>query len=238
MAKFCTNCGNELEENATMCVKCGKMVNENINRNTSNGNTKKRGLPAWAIVLIVVGCVILIPIIICVVLAIVGINYIKDNDINIKDYIEEVVTSNGTIGDTLTSDDLKITLTNALMYSSIEGDSYTDTPGEGKEYLVFFFNVENTGDESEYISNYNFSGYVDDTFINHVILFNSVEGTESLGVDLAPGKKTSGYVAYEVDTNWKKFEIRYKANSFDLEDSMIFTVVNEVDNQNNQNNNA
>ena len=82
MAKFCTNCGNELEENATMCVKCGKMVNENINRNTSNGNTKKRGLPAWAIVLIVVGCVILVPIIICVVLAIVGINYIKDNDIN------------------------------------------------------------------------------------------------------------------------------------------------------------
>ena len=33
MAKFCTNCGNELPENAAMCVKCGKMVNENISTN-------------------------------------------------------------------------------------------------------------------------------------------------------------------------------------------------------------
>ena len=235
MAKFCTNCGNELEENSVMCGKCGKMVNENVNKNTSNGNGKKKGLPAWAIVLIVVGCVILIPIIICIILAIVGINYIKDNDINIKDYIEEVVTSNGTIGDTLTSDDLKITLTDALMYSSIEGDSFTDTPSEGKEYLVFFFNVENTGDESEYISSYNFSGYVDNTFVNNVILFNNVDGNESLSADLAPGKKARGYVAYEVDTNWKEFEIHYKDNSFDLEDSMIFKVVNE---DNNQSNNA
>ena len=67
MAKFCTNCGNELPENAAMCVKCGKMVNENIstNKNTSNGNDKKKkGLPTWAIVLIVIGCVIIIPIII------------------------------------------------------------------------------------------------------------------------------------------------------------------------------
>ena len=64
MAKFCTNCGNELPENAAMCVKCGKMVNENIstNKNTSNGNDKKKkGLPTWAIVLIVIGCVIIIP---------------------------------------------------------------------------------------------------------------------------------------------------------------------------------
>ncbi len=32
MAKFCINCGNELPENAAMCVKCGTMVNENISK--------------------------------------------------------------------------------------------------------------------------------------------------------------------------------------------------------------
>ena len=30
MAKFCTNCGNELPENAAMCVKCG--INGTIRR--------------------------------------------------------------------------------------------------------------------------------------------------------------------------------------------------------------
>lgn len=230
MAKFCTNCGNELEENAIMCSKCGKMVNNN----TSNGNTKKKGLPAWAIVLIVFGGIIFISIIGFIMLFIIGFNYVKDNGINIRDYIEEVISTSGTIGDTLVSDDVRITLTNTLIYSSVEGDGYTDTPGEGKEYLVFFFNIENIGDDSEYISNYNFSGYVDDNFINDVILFNDVDGSKILGKDLTPGEKTYGYVAYEVDTNWKKFEIKYKNNSFDLDDSITFVVVN----QDNGNNNA
>ena len=135
MAKFCTNCGNELPENAAMCVKCGKMVNENIstNKNTSNENDKKKkGLPTWAIVLIVIGCVIIIPIIIVVVLAIVGFKYVKDNDIDIKEYIEESATMKGTIGDTLSGDDVKITLTDVLIYHRIEGEAFTDTPAEGK----------------------------------------------------------------------------------------------------------
>ena len=46
MAKFCINCGNELPENAAMCVKCGTMVNGSGN---NKGNNKK-GLPTWDIV--------------------------------------------------------------------------------------------------------------------------------------------------------------------------------------------
>lgn len=39
MAKFCSNCGNELDEHADVCLKCGKMVNEKkgININLSTG---------------------------------------------------------------------------------------------------------------------------------------------------------------------------------------------------------
>ena len=53
MAKFCTNCGNELTDNASICIKCGK----EINGNKSNGGKRKnkKGLPTWAIILIVVG---------------------------------------------------------------------------------------------------------------------------------------------------------------------------------------
>ena len=165
MAKFCSNCGNEMLDEAVMCVKCGTMVgnvkkeNTTSNTNTNNGG-KKKGLPTWAIVLIVVGCVVLIPLIILAILFFVGYNSLKDVDMDeikddFNDYIEENgggYSSSGTIGDTLTGEDIRITLTGAYMYDSI-GDGYLiDTPDEGKEYLLFFFDVENISDDNKYIS--------------------------------------------------------------------------------------
>ena len=45
MAKFCPNCGNELTDDAAMCVKCGKVLNSsNVSSNVNNSNnnvTKK-----------------------------------------------------------------------------------------------------------------------------------------------------------------------------------------------------
>lgn len=41
MAKFCYNCGNELDENAYICTKCGVVVGENKSEkkvSTSNDN--------------------------------------------------------------------------------------------------------------------------------------------------------------------------------------------------------
>ena len=54
--KYCTNCGNKLEENSNVCLKCGKVFN-------SGTVKKKKVLPAWAIVLIVLGVILFIPII-------------------------------------------------------------------------------------------------------------------------------------------------------------------------------
>lgn len=222
MAKFCINCGNELPENAAMCVNCGTMVNGSGN----NKGNKKKGLPTWAIVLIVVGCVIILPILILVILSIVGINYAEKNGIDIKNYVENITTSRGTIGDTLNDDTLKITLTNALTYSEIEG-VLSGTPDDGKEYLVFFFTVENIGDEDTYISTYDFDGYVDDTAIDETVILGTIDGYEEIGGNLAVGKKANGYLAFEVNTNWKKFDVHYKNDYLDSSDSMIFEVVND-----------
>ena len=241
MAKFCSNCGNEMLDEALMCVKCGTMVgnvkkenttsNTNTNTNTNNGG-KKKGLPTWAIVLIVVGCVVLVPLII---LAVGYIGYksfenvdkdeIKDD---FNDYIEENTggySSSGTIGDTLTGEDIRITLTGAYMYDSI-GDGYLiDTPDEGKEYLLFFFDVENISDDNKYISYYDFDGYVDDVDVSTAILFNDVDGIKNLSSDLAPGKKAKGFVAFEVDKTWNEFEIHYKENIWE-NNTLIFKVTN------------
>ena len=233
MAKFCTNCGKELVENAAMCLNCGKLVNENNTNNNGNGKKKKKGLPTWAIVLIVVGCVILIPIIIIIVLGIIGYNVIKDSGVNIDDYLNESLTQRGTIGDTLKTDNLRIILTDALMYSSIEGEYFTDTPAGGKEFLVFFFDIENISDESEYISSYSFSGFVDGYSVSSKHLFNTIEGVEELGADLAPGMKANGYIAFEIDTTWKEFEVHFDDYDFDDNEKVIFKVVNEEDSNTN-----
>lgn len=239
MAKFCSNCGNEMLDEAVMCVKCGTMVGNvkkenttsNTNTNTNNGG-KKKGLPTWAIVLIVLGCVFLVPLII---LAVGYIGYksfenvdkdeIKDD---FNDYIEENTggySSSGTIGDTLTGEDIRITLTGAYMYDSI-GDGYLiDTPDEGKEYLLFFFDVENISDDNRYISYYDFNGYADDVETSITIIFNDVDGIKNLSSNLAPGKRAKGFVAFEVDKLWKEFEIHYKENLWE-ENTLIFKVNN------------
>ena len=234
MAKFCTNCGDQLDDNAAMCLRCGKLLEQGnqFNQNSNGKDGKKKGLPVWAIVLIVVGCVILLPILLIVVFAVIGYNVIKDSEVDIKDYIEETVTVRGTIGDTLKTDDFKITLKNAKMYSSVGNGYYAKYPSSGKEYLVFFFEIENISNESEYIFDNNFSGYVDGYNINHATIYTEIEGIERLSVNLASKMKTNGYVAFEVDTTWKEFEIHYNDNDYDdIDEKLIFKVVNEENNK-------
>ena len=189
MAKFCTNCGKELEENASMCLNCGYMIGGVSNpTSNNNSNVKKKGLPTWAIVLIVVGCVLLVPIII--ITAIVVFTFKTSSNIisDVKNHINNIGESEviiGTIDDTLENDDIRITLNDALMYSSVGDGYFVDTPAEGKEYLVFFFDVENLSDQTLYLSNYSFDGYVDGYSIDSMTLFNDIDGYSSISSNLA-----------------------------------------------------
>ena len=62
MNKICPECGKEINEKLNACSNCGYQIN-------NSQNVKKKGLPAWAIVLIVLAC--LLPIII-LILALAG----------------------------------------------------------------------------------------------------------------------------------------------------------------------
>ena len=48
MSKFCTNCGNEINENAVVCVKCGVSTNNNVK---TNEKIKGNGLGIASLVL-------------------------------------------------------------------------------------------------------------------------------------------------------------------------------------------
>lgn len=58
MAKFCSNCGKELNENADICLNCGKIVNEKINENQTktNNNPNAKSKIAAGILGILLGC--------------------------------------------------------------------------------------------------------------------------------------------------------------------------------------
>lgn len=236
MAKFCANCGAEMANEAVVCVKCGAMVSGSANTNTNvntNTNGKKKGLPTWAIVLIIVGCVVLIPLIILLVLFIIGYNSLKNVDIDeiedkVNDYIKENSgsTKTGTINDTLSDGEMKLTLTGAYMYDSIGEGYFVETPKEGKEYLLFFFDVENISNEEQYISYFDFDGYADDVSIDTTGIYREVDGTEQLSATVAVGKKAKGYIAFEVDKTWKDFEVHYNNSIWNDDDTLVFKVVN------------
>lgn len=46
MAKFCKNCGSEVNENAYVCVKCGVKVNDDSNVNFSGMSNSKSKIAA------------------------------------------------------------------------------------------------------------------------------------------------------------------------------------------------
>ena len=64
MAKYCSNCGNKLDENSVLCLNCGvtgkaiiKLLSD-ISKNENNTEKKKK-FPIWAIILIVCSVIIL-----------------------------------------------------------------------------------------------------------------------------------------------------------------------------------
>jgi len=239
MKKFCGNCGQEVDEKAVVCVHCGNQLKQNNTANTLNANNsnnnKKKGLPAWAIVLIVLGGIGLLIVLGIVVLAVIGYNAakseIKDGYSSIyDDYYtkEEKKTLTGTIGDTINTDNYSITLKSAAKYDLIKGDYFDDEPGVGNEFVVLFFEVKNISNESLYISDYDFTGYADDVQVENGYAYNKIEGYSDLGANIAAGKITTGYVIYEAPKGWTKFEANFVDDTDYLnETEVIFEFQNQ-----------
>lgn len=231
MARFCSNCGKELNENADICLNCGVAVNNNssVPRNTSND--KKNGIPGWAVFLIVIAS--LLPIVIIGIILFLSFNtidYSIDKARKIQDRFKEeykddyTIVGKGTVGDALEYNGLRFTLNKVTSYNNI-GDN---TLEEDEEYIVFFFDIENISEEVKKISKINFKGTDGfDTEEPELMMNDVIDGVSniSFGKRLSAGDKVSGYIAFEVDKNWTNFDLEYHDFFDDI--AISFSVIND-----------
>ena len=114
------------------------------------------------------------------------------------------------IGQCVTGDKWAISLLSAKTYTEIADEYYTDTPEEGKIFLVLFFEVENVSTEDDYFNWLNFESYVDGYNHAQKMLMNKPDGVDTLTGDVAAGKKLKGHLAWEVSPEWSELEVSYK----------------------------
>lgn len=112
------------------------------------------------------------------------------------------------INETFESKHLKITMT------QVEKDfkDYTDLlgPKEGNKIIMAKFDAENIGTNDQYVSSYDFKGYVDDVAVSSYVWAESKY--PSLSATLSAGKKGTGYVFMEVPKDATTLTLEYEAS--------------------------
>lgn len=105
----------------------------------------------------------------------------------------------------------KISLLTAKEYEQIEGEYYSDKPGDGNNFLVLFFEVENVSSEDDYFNYFYLESYLDGYATDIKFVMNNPEGYATLSGDVAAGKKMKGCIVYEVPkSGWSDLEVSYK----------------------------
>lgn len=132
------------------------------------------------------------------------------------------------VGDTVNGEKWSISLQSAKLYDEIVINEYmSDEPDEGKQYLVLFFEVENTSDEDDYFNYLNIESYVDGYNQSQSLLMSEPDGYKWLTGDVAAGKKLKGFLAWEVEPEWKELEMSYKDDLWTGNKAATFVVTPE-----------
>lgn len=112
---------------------------------------------------------------------------------------EQKLTAN--VGDTLTTESLKITYTDCKDYT---GYSQYSAPKSGNKIVCLSFSVENVGSTDRHISYFDFECYADDAAAE---AYYAVD--DGLSATLSAGRKTSGNVYFEVPKDAQSIEVEY-----------------------------
>lgn len=201
--KKCKHCQEEIAKSAKRCPKCGG----------------KLGMPGWAKALIIV---------IIIFSCIAGCVNSCSNAVN--DAVEDTKNSyqdiNGKtsfkVNEAFQNKYEKITMTevntNFTDYSEYSG------PASGNKYVMVKFEVENinTDNDELYVTSLNFNASADGVSVDTAYVGN--DKYKDLSATVGKGKKTIGYIFYEVPTNAQKITIDYNADFWQDGTSIEFIV--------------
>lgn len=128
------------------------------------------------------------------------------------------------LGDTMTRNGMKITLTGARQTEYVSKDSYTYyEPSDGKVFVILFFDIKNASDQTQRFNALNtFDVFIDDYSDRFTsFLYTAVDDMEDLNdqdyKDILSGKSMSGYKVIEAPSNWKKIELTTRQGAFLIE---------------------
>ena len=127
-----------------------------------------------------------------------------------------------TVGQTLDRGGIQFAFDRAERYVD-EGDFIMDVAADGYEFILLWFTVHNTTEESYHINMFSERSYLDGVSTSPVTLFFGVDG-ESLWGDVSADRTRIGFIGYEVPIDWSEIEFRYTPLFSSDDSALIFTV--------------
>jgi hypothetical protein len=203
--KQCKHCKEQIAKNAKRCPKCGG----------------KLGMPGWIKFLIVLG-IIFFCIVGCVASCTKGVSdAVNETTDSFKDKNGKTTFK---LNESFENKYEKITMIE--IDSNVTGYNEYISPKDGNKIIAVKFEVENINAENDelYVSNLEFNAFADDVAVDEYIYLSDKYNT--LTATVGKGKKTAGYVLYEVPINATKITIDYNAN-FWVDGNAIEFIVQE-----------
>lgn len=105
-----------------------------------------------------------------------------------------------------------------------------NTSGDGKEFVIAFFELENISDKEQSFSIMWEKFYIDGIKTPQTVYGGLIDDSYQLtSVSVDPGRKVKGYFLFEVPTDWRELEIIYDESILDENEENIikFTLTKE-----------
>ena len=206
----CKACGAEIAKSAKSCPKCG---------------AKNKKFPVWITVILVI-----------LVLGIIGGAMGGSDDKPKKssngstpssqneDTSKEADSSKTEkdrfgVGESAELNDIIVTLVGV---TESEGGDF-NSPEDGNIFLLCDFNIENNSSEDITVSSVMcFSAYVDDYSTSMSLSAQLASENGQLDGTVAAGKKMKGSIGFEVPSDWKEIEVRFKPDFWSNKQFIFF----------------
>jgi len=203
--KLCKHCQTEIPKKAKVCPNCRK---------------KQGGIVKWIVIAIIV---------LLLIGSVSGSSDDTDNDNSVNN-TGNVENNNDTdkgedkdektdnifsAGEYLETDTLKISYLSCQEYKS---ENQFIQPKDGYVYYRLEFEFENIGNNDEFVSYYDFTGYADGYAVEQTYLLD-----DALSATLSAGKKAKGAVYFEVPVDATEVTAEYEMNYW-TEEKVIFVI--------------